>query len=129
MLKTLTILTLTTFCIFGAVLSASAQDGNPQVFEKKTNQQQVGNEDEPEQEPDTVAGQEQDEPGSLTPVKEGKASQSVKSGIRKLPAKADSTQNTQKEKEPKSKYNILLYYFYKSKHEETESKENSSADN
>ena len=105
-----------------------AQDGNPEVFVKKNIQPAEEVEEVNQQDPST-ANQEQEEPGSLIPGKENKntSGEFRSATARRTITKPDTAQVNTKEKESKSKYNILLYYFYKSKHEETEEKGNTTS--
>lgn len=125
MIKRLIILSLIVWCLTGVSSVVYAQEGDPEEFGKKSNQR--GNESEVanQQEPQN-SSPEVESPGNLMPQKENKVQSNIPSQEsldNRKSKKSTQTQVSPKSKESKSKYNILLYYFYKSKHEETDSKE------
>ncbi len=123
MLKQLIILTLTVWCLTGITVTVYGQEGDPEEFGKK-NVQTENESEEVSQHPSEMHENESEEPGNLTPQKV-KAQSELRPNSLNGPKikKSNQTQVAPKPKESKSKYNILFYYFYKSKHEQTDSKE------
>ncbi|MEL6562043.1 MAG: hypothetical protein AAFQ94_27905 [Bacteroidota bacterium] len=124
MVRKLIILSLTLICLTGFAGALQAQEGDPEEFGKKVQSTESDNEEANRQEPEN-ANTDAEESGSLKPIKNTKAvvngsDNPISTLSKKSANKEDSTQTAA----PKAKkYNILLYYFYKSKYEETETKD------
>lgn len=100
-----------------------AQEGNPEEFGKKVNNTEIDNVEVSQQEPENP-NVDNEESGSLKPAKDGKSSLKITTNSSNSLNQKDTKKDSGTQTSPKAKkYNILLYYFYKSKYEETETKE------
>lgn len=127
MVRKLIILSLTLICLTGFASAVHAQEGNPEEFGKKVNTTESDNEEVNQEEPDNT-NSDTEEAGSLKPVKYQKFTPTNfrHSSDTLNPKEIKKEGNLQTAPKAK-KYNILLYYFYKSKYEETDSKEETDA--
>ncbi|MEL7219889.1 MAG: hypothetical protein AAGJ93_01140 [Bacteroidota bacterium] len=121
----LTILTIFAWCLIGPVNSIFAQEGGEREFGKK-NQQPVVEEPSQEVENEVTSSEEEiDDRPALQPSRmiKGTSESPLSSG---KPVKTDSTVQVPivnpKKKDSKNKYNFLVYYFYKLKHEDSDNK-------
>ena len=124
MLRRLVILSLFAWCLIGTGSLSFAQEGGERKFGKKNQRPEVEETEEPQENVNNATIDEEDDRPSFLPSK------NIKRSNENFPQdgkgiKADSlnqattTKNKPKEK---NKYNILLYYIYKLKHEDSDNK-------
>ena len=123
MFKRLTILTIFAWCLIGSCNTLFAQEGGDREFGKKNQQPEV---DETSQDDEDVTNnndEELDERPALQPSRIIKNTTRSRAGkINKSDSLSQAPLVKPKQKEAASKHNILLYYIYKMKHEDSDSK-------
>lgn len=123
MFKRLTILTIFAWCLIGSCNLLFAQEGGEREFGKKNQQPEVEETSQDDENESNSNDEELDDRPALQPSSIIKKSSESRSGKLSKPDSVIQAPSVKaKPKESKSKYNILLYYYYKLKHEDSDNK-------